>query len=278
MSSKPMKKNAAILFAILMIFNLFIADALADDMQEIIAAWEYGVAPKSTVVTATVGQHRTGAELTNFINTIPAFRSGGLSIDGWDGDAALKYWQISMSTKGYKDVALFAKASTSERGPRNFKITYSVNSGISWKDVPEGAYTIKGIDILKNMPTVALPAETFNKDNLLIRFQMIPQSPSPQGISTINNIILSGNPIWTNATRDVATVTALPGSCKVVLGTKIDLSCNDKDAVIMYSINEGEYEEYDTVGKIPLTMLPATVKAYATKDGQNSSITTFYYE
>lgn len=76
---------------------------------------------------------------------------------------------------------------------------------------------------------------------------------------------------------EVADVTAVPQSSTVAIGTKIALSCLTDGAIIMYSINEGEYAEYNPTEKITLDTLPASLKAYAEKEGQKGDISTFNY-
>ena len=51
----------------------------------------------------------------------------------WDNGQNLKYWQISISTQGYKNLNLSSKQYSSNTGPRDFKIQYSTNGSI-WSD------------------------------------------------------------------------------------------------------------------------------------------------
>jgi hypothetical protein len=72
-------------------------------------------------------------------------------------------------------------------------------------------------------------------------------------------------------------VAATIGSGSVAAGTSVVFSCKTDGVFIMYSINEGEYEEYNAAEQIVLDTFPICLKAYATKDGMNSDITTFNY-
>jgi predicted extracellular nuclease len=75
----------------------------------------------------------------------------------------------------------------------------------------------------------------------------------------------------------IAAVTAIPGGGAVAIGTRVSLSCTTEGAVIMYSINEGEDVVYNNTEQITLDVLPASINAYATKDGQSGAISTFNY-
>ena len=63
----------------------------------------------------------------------------------------------------------------------------------------------------------------------------------------------------------------------VAIGTKVALSCLTDGAFIIYSINEGEDAEYNPSEQITLDTLPASIKAYAEKNGQKGNISTFNY-
>ncbi|MDF2533598.1 MAG: hypothetical protein K0Q65_3179, partial [Clostridia bacterium] len=75
----------------------------------------------------------------------------------------------------------------------------------------------------------------------------------------------------------IAAVTAVPREGAVAVGTRVSLSCTTEGAVIMYSINEGEDVVYNNTEQITLDVLPASINAYATKDGQSGAISTFNY-
>lgn len=78
--------------------------------------------------------------------------------------------------------------------------------------------------------------------------------------------------------QKVASITAQPAAGAVAIGTKVALSCETEGAVIMYSVNDGEFAAYDSAVQIELASLPATIKAYGTKEGlTNSETSTFDY-
>jgi len=294
MKEKPnlMKKWTAVLTAALMIVNIFAVKFSVSAAEPVtIAAWDYTAATTLAVVPATSGELAAGSELTNFKNIAPGTSSSSWSLAGWDSGAGTKYWQISLTTKGYDTLTLSAKTRSSGTGPRDFKVIYSIDNGTAWKDVPNSGYAITSTTLGNFMPALSIPNDAADVDKLLIRFIMTSNISSRAGTGTypltdtvasggtsqINNILLTGAPV-TNSTT-VGGITAVPGNgTAVVLGSKVELTSATVGAAIMYSINGGEFTAYDPAAKVTLTALPATIKAYGTKDGLTNSVTsTFNY-
>lgn len=294
MKEKPnlMKKWTAVLTAALMVLNIFsVSSKVIAAEPQTIAAWDYTAAPVSAVVPATSGSLAAGAVLTNFKNAVPTYSTSSLSINGWDSGAGIKYWQISLSTKGYDNLTLSAKTRSSGTGPRDFKVIYSIDNGTSWNEISNNSYAITGTGLSNYMPTLSLPAGAADAENILIRFIMTSNISSRAGTSSysatetvasggssnINNILVTGTPVTNLET--VGGISAVPASgSKAALGSKVELTCDTEGAAIMYSLNNSEFISYDPAAKITLTALPATIKAYGTKAGLKSSvISTFNY-
>ena len=73
----------------------------------------------------------------------------------------------------------------------------------------------------------------------------------------------------------IGAVTATPSGGAIAPGDTVTLSTTTSGATIQYSINDGAYQTYTT--PFAITTLPATVKAYAEKDGVTGSTATFNY-
>ena len=280
-----MKKRTAVVAAVLMVLNIFASGLIAHAATPVaIAAWDYTAASSSAIVPATSGMLKDGAVLTNFKNAVPTYGTGSLSINGWDNGTGTKYWQLSLSTKGCESLALSAKTRSSGTGPRDFKMICSTDNGANWVDVPNSAYAITGTGLSNYMPTISLPSDAANVDNLLIRFIMTSNISSRAGTSTypatetvqsggtsnINNIVVSG--------KIIGAVTASPDSGAVPTGTKVSLTCETEGTSIMYSVNGSEYALYDPNEQVTLSTLPATLNAYSIKDGkQFAPVLTYNY-
>ena len=61
--------------------------------------------------------------------------SAGFSISTkqWDNGNNLKFWQINLSSTGYKNLCISSKQRSSSQGPRDFKLQFSIDSAI-WID------------------------------------------------------------------------------------------------------------------------------------------------
>lgn len=285
-----LRKKAAMFLAIIMLFSLVsIPVAFAAD-PEAVASWDYTAAPSAADVPSTGGALSEGAVLSNFKAAVPTYSSGSLSTNGWDSGADTKYWQLSLSTAGYDNLTLAAKTRSSGTGPRDFKVVYSLDSGSTWADVPEGSYSITGTTLSNFMPALALPAETADAGSLLIRFIMTSNISSRAGTGTyaadepvaaggtsnINNIAVTGTPI--GAVEKVTEVTADPVGGAVAAGSKVTLACGTEGVGIMYSINGGEYQAYDPAAQVTLGALPAILTAYGVKDGMSDGdVSTWEY-
>lgn len=280
------RRWTAVVISLCMLLSLFAVDRTASAATlEIIAAWDYTAAPSAATIPANSGELATKAELTNYKNAAPTYSATSLSISGWDNGAGTKYWQLSLSTKGYDNLTLSAKTRSSGTGPRDFKVIYSIDNGTNWTDVLGSVYAITGTTLSNYMPAVNLPADAYDSEKLLLRFVMTSNASSGNtanlaasgGTSNINNILIAGTPVSNSET--VAGIEASPTNGSVVaLGSKVTLTCGTEGAAIMYSVNGSEFKIYDSAAQVTLNELPATMKAYGTKGGLTNSVSsTFNY-
>ncbi len=279
------RNKTAMLLAVLMVLSLVsIPTALAADPVTV-AAWNYSAAPGVSDVPATSGVLSTGAILSNFKAASPTYSTTSLSINGWDNGADTKYWQLSLSTTGYENLTLTAQTRSSGTGPRDFKVTYSLDSGTTWTDVTGGSYAVTGTALSNYMTTLTLPAEAANAGSLLIRFIMTSNISSRAGTGTyaadeavasggtsnINNIVITGTEM--QSTTRVGDVAAVPAGGAAAEGSKVALSCETDGSSIMYSLNGADYQAYDQEAQVTLATLPVTLYAYGVKDGMENGDT-----
>lgn len=277
---KSIKKTAVFIAVLMLLSGISLPVASAAD-PESIAAWDYTAVPAAADIPATGGVLSGGAILSNFKAITPTYSSSSLSLTGWDNGADTKYWQLSFSTAGYENLTLAAKVRSSGTGPRDFKVTYSLDNGTTWNDVPGGSYAITSTTLKDFLPPLPLPAETANVSKVLVRFIMTSNISSRAGTSTysatetvasggssnINNIAVTGTAVQSTVT--VGEVSAAPAGGAVATGSKVALSCVTDGATIMYSVNGGDYAQYDPASQVALGTLPATLNAFGRKDGMN---------
>ncbi|SDB22653.1 Chitobiase/beta-hexosaminidase C-terminal domain-containing protein [Pseudobutyrivibrio sp. YE44] len=126
-----------------------------------------------------------------------------------------------------------------------------------------------------------IPAAANNAEKLYVRF--VPtgglsakgdKAPAKGGVIRMDSVEVTGNPVVSD--KLCGYVKANPTSGDVAVGDKITLTSDTEDAEIFYSVNGGKFTKYDAEEKVELKTLPATLSAYATKDGLNKSITVNY--
>lgn len=129
--------------------------------------------------------------------------------------------------------------------------------------------------------TFEIPNAAANAKSLYIR--LVPtgglsakgdKAPAKGGVIRIDSVKFEANPIKNDSI--VSLVRATPEAGEVAEGEKLSLSTATEGADIYYAVNGGEFEKYDANEQVTLTKLPATVSAYATKEGLNNSITVNY--
>lgn len=300
MTKKTYKhKLLSIFVTMLMLFNIFATSipVFAEEVPEIIAAWNFTSAPTDKVIMATDGILKDGATLTNSMGNIPSYTASSKTIwtNGWDNGANVKYWEFSLSTTGYSQIKFTANAYSSSGGPRDFKIIYSTDNGNSWNEVL-GSERQLGTSLPPSpvWNAIALPDETANQGHLLLRLIMWTNTQASgtgdvttTGTSRLAAISITGIAIKNTEvpTEKVADVIAVPGGGPIPSGQMVTLSTPTENATIYYSVysaNTALIENAIYEGPIKLIFdsnaTPITLMAYATADGlDNSNVSSWTF-
>lgn len=117
----------------------------------------------------------------------------------WDNGANTKFWQILVSTNGYKNIKLSSKQRSggANPGPRDFKAQYKIASAGSWTDITGTDMNVMN-DWTAELNNVALPLECSDQDSLYVRWITTTDTTSTgviivsSGISKIDDICVSG--------------------------------------------------------------------------------------
>jgi uncharacterized protein YjdB len=110
----------------------------------------------------------------NYYYTIGAKGAGDtcLSSDFWDAGAGVKYWVTDINTLGYDSIRLSSVQRANAAGPKDFIIQYSIDSALTWSNVPL-VTIIDSTDwthgVINN---ILLPKSCSNKKNLFIRWML----------------------------------------------------------------------------------------------------------
>ncbi|MFN3800912.1 chitobiase/beta-hexosaminidase C-terminal domain-containing protein [Belliella pelovolcani] len=167
-----MKHNLrkSILLAIFMILSSISLHA----QIEVVAGWTFGTVTGAESPLADQGNFLnvgiqeitlTNANITGYVAGSPG-RS--ITSNGWITEGE-RYWVVHVNTTGFTNLTLSSKQQSSNTGPRDFKVQYSLDGEI-WVDIAGGAYTVANNFTTGVLNKIALPSETSNKPLLLIRW------------------------------------------------------------------------------------------------------------
>ncbi|MCX7953859.1 MAG: DUF5018 domain-containing protein [Bacteroidales bacterium] len=123
---------------------------------------------------------------------------------GWHDGANVKYWKVSFTTIGFKDIKVSSKQRSSSTGPRNFKLQYMINNTNQWYDVPNTNITCADNFTQGVLNEVLLPADCNQKNLISLRWIMTSNisvggnNVASNGSSRIDDIIVIGTPALNN--------------------------------------------------------------------------------
>ena len=185
----------------------------------------------------------------------------GINVPTAEGWNVASYWMVSLSTKNYKDITLSSKQKSSNTGPRDFKIQYSLNNS-TWVDVPNSAITVANDSFVSGVLTdLVLPTEVNNQDVVYVRWIVASSTAvnggtvATAGTNRIGLIEFKGTELATTPQPDPD---AVPGQGKLVLGEEplanlpfalkntvtnqwFDFT-TDKDGVFTHNLADGTYK------------------------------------
>lgn len=283
--TKSKQRTIALFLAVSFALSIFLSSpgmaVHAVDTVETLTSWDILSAPASLPAAATGGTQANATLNISGATYTPGptsgYSGGGIRFTNWDTGSGTKYWYVSLSAKGYKDLKVTAKSKGSSTGPRDFKVEYSVN-GKDWNEVSNSSYQNTSDAIAAKVTGLPLPEAANQAENLQIRFIMTSNTSisgktvASTGVTNVNGVVVTGTPVAVSSQAEAVTVSPGPGAAAV--GQAVTMSSATADAVIHYSINGGDspvFQTYDPNNKPVLTSLPATVVAYASKEGLNDS-------
>ncbi|HYE58377.1 MAG TPA: putative Ig domain-containing protein, partial [Rhodothermales bacterium] len=143
-------------------------------------------------------------------NTTPgAYASGVMgsgtfspSATGWANGAGVRYWQADVTTTGYEGIRISFYQCSSNAGPRDFKLQYSIDGG-PWTDVPNGIVPTltTGLGSGGKLRDFKLPVALANKALVSIRWIMTSNTSvgggtvTDAGTSRIDDVVIEGQPM-----------------------------------------------------------------------------------
>lgn len=218
------------------------------------------------------------------------------------------YIQMEFPTLGYADMNISFRMRSSKTAVGAYQLQYSsTGKDGSFKNLSEGSYSYKTTIYRDNKPSekkgdgkisdgiaktslapeeyisfdFKIPEGANNKEKVYVR--LVPatstnasgkEEAGSGGANRIDTVRVFGHPVVSD--KICGHVIADPASGEITSDTKIALSSKTEDAEIYYSVDGGEYEKYDADKKVTLTNFPTIVRAYATKEGLEKSVTGVY--
>jgi hypothetical protein len=170
---------------------------------------------------------------TNGVSTFSA------QATGWDNGMNTKYWQIWFYSMGYEHLKLsgIVRSGGNNTGPRDFKIQFKVGENGNWADVPGGTVTTQANWTGGVTNNLDIPTPASNQTEIVfVRWLMTSNldingvDVLSTGISKMDNIIVTGDPINTGIDHPVASeIQVFPNPCSGVLnisnfrGSKVEV-------------------------------------------------------
>ena len=88
----------------------------------------------------------------------------------WDNGNGTKYWIIDVNTMGYDNLHLSSRQQSggANAGPRDFKLQYTIDMGISWTDIAGGNIITANDYTTAFVDSISLPLGCNNQSALAI--------------------------------------------------------------------------------------------------------------
>ncbi len=180
-------KIVALLFSGLILINLSL---YSQDI--VLAGWTF---PGSSALADTGLVMNLENEIitlggTSEIEFKNGFETKAAQASEWNDGMDIKAWVVYLSTVGYDNLTLSSLQSSggNDPGPKDFKIQYSVDEGLSWMNIENGEISVENdweTGVLDNLP---LPENCFDQNQLQIRWLMASNEASGNG----GNVLESG--------------------------------------------------------------------------------------
>ena len=284
-----------------------------ENYTETLASWEYNYTASPDAIVnadesgnsyyynATAGQLSDTAKLIGSVNAADSakIKFSGIGEEYKKGSPAGKdqvpimgtsksdnlawgeypYFEVSVSTKRYENISFSAMLGGSKKGPRDWKLQYSLN-GTSYYDIDGATYTITtNKEMQQAFSNVKLPDICADQSNVFIR-AVVCEDVAINGINAIigevsgdaaiNNVYVTGTKIEaiTHLEAPEITTNSTFTNSSIILNTdSVSIVDTNGGADVYYSVNGGEYKKYNEAfnpfAQSAKAASTATVSAYS---------------
>ncbi len=195
------KKTNWLFFVMLFCASAFPLTADADSSVSLVE-WTFPNNPDDATADGGTPEN-ISKNLTLTGASTPTYNNTGASTfaaraTGWQNGQFQKYWQLSVDTRGYKNILLSSKQRSSTTGPRDFVVEYRTSPEQAWQTISGGIITLADNFTAGTLDTIPLPSECTNQENLEFRFVMSTNvsvsggSVTSTGSSRIDDLFIFG--------------------------------------------------------------------------------------
>ncbi|WP_078503094.1 metallophosphoesterase [Paenibacillus selenitireducens] len=213
-----------------------------------LAEWIFANAGTNGAFPATDGTFKTTSTFRNMGGYYEDYDSSqkAISYQGWNSGNGTKYWQATVSTKGYDNITLSSQQNSSGTGPRDFKVQISTNN-TTWTDVPNTTLkmVVSSFNCANNtckLVEVPLPSNANDQDVLYIRWIVSSNTNTngssgigSTGSSRIKEVRISGSAITggpVDTPTEALSKTPTAGATNVAVAAPVTVTFNKPIAII----------------------------------------------
>ncbi len=228
---------------------------------EVVAAFEYGEMPQEPAGSDDFGEGAIAAATTGMgmlftDSTVVGFSTGSISATPWsEGNA----WTVAFNATNYNHLTIEGKMRASNKGPKNWKVSYSTDGGATWKndvktETPVGALTTSlakklSVTLPDNVGNGIVKVRVYVADNVSVNGGII----TSDGTANINNIVIKGQKIdGTGSTEETPSATGIESltvgeshTGDLVGGTVLNLQCGSLAVSYEVSVDGADYVALD---------------------------------
>ncbi len=138
------------------------------------------------------------------------------------------YLELRVSTKGYRSLCFSASIGATNKGPRDFKLQYSIDGSV-FRDIPGTDFSVAvNKTLYPAFDRIALPSDADDLETVYIRIAVASNIMvngtagligSVGGEVAINHVILEGDPIVTTTSGTTTTSTAFSTTTQAIKTT-----------------------------------------------------------
>lgn len=192
--------------------------------QTTLVNWNFSDSNQIVDIATTPNANKSIGAVVGASNTFsyPGGTNPAISAIAWDGGSGSKYWQIEFETIGYNNVLLSSKQQSSNTGPKDFKVQYSIGTTGTWTDVASASVTVANNLTTGVLSNIALPNAAWNQPSVSLRWIMTSNlavngtTVASSGTSRIDDILVTGvAPVITVGTSGSLSFSTTTGTSSV---------------------------------------------------------------